>query len=446
MIFNDMNIVDESDSELSEFIENITPHFEESLTRAFKNETLVFHREEKKHSFQTIHDVLFKSGDTIIELRKLQLPWVPDFRINQLKAHLGTLCLDLNLNLGSLKVEGEYEANNINLQTFLPITHEGKIIINFKNMTARGKVGLFIKDDGFLPENYDLVYETSGVDIKVKYYVNDGSIIDTELSKDNVEDTLGISMWSQMTQILTELLSRQLEKVIAEFSLSELFGDMEESLRNRERALILRADRVADSLLCAAKDYIVQRTCRRVITPNFESAFKRKPGSVHLGTVRTCQGYVKDLSTLTRRRSWSCFDDGKEMIMFGYISLEDFKHSFRLYEVEYEYTKVNGSIDMTLYENRLLVKIVFVRNNDLCECRLNELQFTFIRDIDVDISGLASFGWLSSRLRSWSIGSLHQATDVLEGFIKEAFNYAIQHVKYEYGSIEVQTNYKNKII
>lgn len=61
------------------------------------------------------------------ELSKLQLPWVPDFRINQLRAHLEMLCLDVHLNLGSLKIEGEYEANNARLQDFLPVAHEGKV-------------------------------------------------------------------------------------------------------------------------------------------------------------------------------------------------------------------------------------------------------------------------------------------------------------------------------
>lgn len=53
----------------------------------------------------------------------------------------------------------------------------------------------------------------------------------------------------------------------------------------------------------------------------------------------------------------------------------------------------------------------------------------FFRDIDVDISGLASLTWLEPKVKSWVIGNLrYNALGVLEKHIKEAFEHAITNV------------------
>lgn len=49
------------------------------------------------------------------------------------------------------------------------------------------------------------------------------------------------------------------------------------------------------------------------------------------------------------------------------------------------------------------------------------------RDIDVDISGLASLGWLYPRIVSWTIANFRrQGKNVLEKLAKEGFEYAIE--------------------
>ncbi|XP_045477241.1 uncharacterized protein LOC123682574 [Harmonia axyridis] len=432
MILRNINFVDELNDELRDLIDEITPHFEESLTRAFKNDTLSYHRQERKDCIHTLDNVVHNIGETIIELRKLQLPWVPDFRINQLRAHLGMLCLDVSLNLGSLTIEGDYEANNARLQEFLPVAHEGKATITFNNMAAKGRVGLFINDDSLLPENYDIVYETRKVDIRVQYQTNNARCVETEISRNNVEETLGISMWSQLTQILTELLNRQLRRVLSEFALSDLFRDKMDNFREREKELILKSNRLADCLLCSTKDFIVHNENREVFTPNYDVIFRGKPTSINLGNVRTSHGDLKDLSTLNRNKSWSCFGNEKEMIFFGSFSLKEFKHTFRLYEAEYDSTKVSGSISMSVYKNDIFFRVKFLKNEFTCDYIMDDMKLQEIRDIDVDISGLASLGWLYPRIVSWTIANCRRhGKVVLEKYIKEAFDYAIEEINRE---------------
>lgn len=61
------------------------------------------------------------------ELQNLKVPYKPDFRINQFSVDLSMLTLNMTLNLGNIRVSGDYVANNKSLYPFLPITHTGKI-------------------------------------------------------------------------------------------------------------------------------------------------------------------------------------------------------------------------------------------------------------------------------------------------------------------------------
>lgn len=62
------------------------------------------------------------------ELRDLKFPWIPDFRIIEMAADLPMSCLDVSFNLGPLRVEGMYEANNSTLRKWLPVSHVGKLL------------------------------------------------------------------------------------------------------------------------------------------------------------------------------------------------------------------------------------------------------------------------------------------------------------------------------
>lgn len=97
--------------------------------------------------------------------------------------------------------------------------------------------------------------------------------------------------------------------------------------RAREKELIQKSNRLADCLLCLAKDFFVQNDYREVFTPNYDIIFRGKPSSISLGSLRTSQGDFKDLSTLNRLSSWSCYGNPKEIIFFGSFSLKDFKVS-----------------------------------------------------------------------------------------------------------------------
>lgn len=61
------------------------------------------------------------------ELGNLNFPWIPDFRITSLSVDLNMLCLDIELKLGDLRVEGEYEATSLSLLKVIPVSNVGKI-------------------------------------------------------------------------------------------------------------------------------------------------------------------------------------------------------------------------------------------------------------------------------------------------------------------------------
>ncbi|XP_044253665.1 uncharacterized protein LOC123004450 isoform X1 [Tribolium madens] len=414
-------------SEIKKLLLEITPNFDENLKRAFRNEGVRLQR--MQNSGRNIHqldDVLLSIDDTKIELRNLKFAWIPDFRILDMSSDLPMSCLDLSLNLGNLRIEGEYEANNTTLRRWLPVSHVGRIVIGFNNVRANGKVGLLLNQDSFVPQNYDIIYEPTDVVIRVSYHVDGENEVQNEITNSNIEATLGKTVWIQLTEILSNLLHRQLAEVVVEFSVTELLVDRDEEYREYAKGQAARANKLLDSLLCSAKDYLVAKKLRTVKTPPFDVVFKGKVSGVQQGTFSTGEGFLQDLATLTRIHSFSLYEDKHKLTIYGGISLREFKLGYEGYHGEYEETAVSGSIKGSLYKNEIFVKITVKKEGERCSTQLDSVQVVVIKDIDIDISGLASLSWLTSKLKSWVIGHLRQrALPVLETYVKEALVHAI---------------------
>ncbi|CAH2008414.1 unnamed protein product [Acanthoscelides obtectus] len=222
----------ELSGDLKELIKRITPGFEENLVRAFKNEGLRYQQSTNNNrNVKKLDTVLISVDDTKIELGNLKFPWAPDFRIIKLSADLSMLCLDVAFKLGDLRIEGEYEATNMTLQRLLPISSNGRIETTFRDVVTRGKVGLLIEGDSFVPENYDIEYESTETSISVKYYINNQTEIENNVVRAKEDDIIGNAIWKQLKAILTSILHKQLGESIVQFSLTDLLEDEDQELR-----------------------------------------------------------------------------------------------------------------------------------------------------------------------------------------------------------------------
>ncbi|XP_063904525.1 uncharacterized protein LOC135123628 isoform X4 [Zophobas morio] len=422
-----MSLFTELPSEMKQLLTDVTPNFDENLKRAFRNEAVRLQRKQNTNRYvHQLDDVLLSVDDTKIELRNLKFPWIPDFRILDMSCDLPMSCLDLSLNLGNLRIEGEYEANNTTLRRWLPVSHVGRIVIGFNNVRANGKIGLVLKQDSFVPQNYDIKYEPTDVVVRVSYHVDADNKVENEITNSDIEATLGKTVWVQLTETLSNLLHKQLGEVVVEFSVTELLMDRDEEYREYVKEQATRANKLLDSLLCSAKDYLVAKELRVVKTPPFDVVYKGKASGVQQGTFTTAEGFLQDLATLTRLHSFSLYEDKHKLTIYGGISLREFKHGYEAYQCEYEDTNVSGSIKGSVYKNQIFVKITVKKEGERCSTHLDSVQVTNIKDIDIDISGLASLSWLTSKLKSWVIGHLRQkALPVLETYVKEALLHAI---------------------
>ncbi|KAJ8923045.1 hypothetical protein NQ315_001593 [Exocentrus adspersus] len=416
----------ELSSDFRQLLDSVKPGFEANLIRAFKNEAV--RNQQKTNNNRYIHkmdNILFSVGDTKIELSNLKFPWIPDFRIINMSADFSMLCLDVSLKLGDLRVEGDYETNNLTLQKLLPISNNGKIAVVFRDVTAKGRIGLLIKGDSLVPENYDIKYESAETAITVKYYISSENEIENKI---NVQhgDTIGGTIWVQLYDILTRLLHLQLAEVVVEFSLTELLIDEDEQLRELAREHSQRANKLLDSLLCTAKDYLVAMNYRSIETPAINVVYRGKLTGVHQGKLTTKEGYIQDLSTLSRLHDLSLYEDRQNLVVYGSLTLREFKHGYDYYSSQFEDTRIEGNIKASVYKNNISIKLTVVKEAERCKTQLETIKLTTIRDIDVDASGLASLTWLSPKLESWVIGHLrHNAVPVLEKYITEAFQQAI---------------------
>lgn len=419
----------ELSSELRETICAVTPKFEENLKRAFQNEG--FRREnlaEKKDRLHPLDDVLFTVGDNIIELRDLKLTKTPDFRISSLSADFSMLTLHVTINLGNLRVEGDYEANNKTLQYFFPIVHTGKVRITFENVIATGRIGMFIKEDSFIVEHYDLTYTPRDVTVLVLYKEENSDIrVENEISRQKVEDTIALTFWLELKDTVTNLLHRQLQAVIVEESLNELFGENDTELRTHANQLVLKANRLVDSLLCTAKSEIVSESARILEAPHLSVIFKGRHPSQQQGLLEARDGYIQDLSTLSRSNNFSFYENEKEVIVYGCLNMREFKYGYENYNGRHVKALVGGSIRGMIYRNKIFLKLSLSKSHEHCLTHLETVQFRSVNDVEVIVSGLGSLSWLARNVKTWMIGNLrNEVLIILENKIRNAFEYAIE--------------------
>ncbi|KAG5896987.1 hypothetical protein JTB14_018502 [Gonioctena quinquepunctata] len=336
------------------------------------------------------------------------------------------MCLDVTFKIGDLRVEGEYEATNMTLQRLLPITNNGKIEVTFKDVSAKGRIGLLIRGDSLVPENYDISYEATETSLSVKYFISSENEVENKVVKQNGDDFIGNTIKVQLTTILTNMLHRQLAEAVTQFSVTELMKDEVAQLCGLAREHSSRANKLLDSLLCTAKDFLVERNFRSIETPPFNVVYRGKLSALSQGTMRTGSGYIQDLSTLSRLQDLSLFEDPQKLVVYGSLTLREMKHGYEHYSSQFEETGISGSIRTTVYENRISIKLYVHKEGEYCKTQLENVQVNTVKDIDVDTSGLASLSWLVPKVESWVIGNIrYKALPVLERYIREAFEFAI---------------------
>ncbi|KAJ8972785.1 hypothetical protein NQ317_004468 [Molorchus minor] len=365
----------EISSDFRQLLDGIKPGFEQNLIRAFRNEAVRNQqRANNKGYIHKLDNILLSQDDTKIELANLRFPWIPDFRIVSLSVDLAMLCLDVSFKLGNLRVEGDYEASNASLQSLLPVSNNGKIEVLLVDVTARGRVGLLVRGDSLVPENYDIQYEPA--ETVVKYFISSENEIENKIVKQNGEYSIGEYVRTQLNDILTRLLHLQLAESVVEFSVTELLVDEDAQLRELAREHSQRANKLLDSLLWTAKDYLVAGNHRTIETPPFSVVYRGKLAGVYQGKFETGKGYIQDLSTLSRLQDLSLFEDKRKLVVYGSLGLRDMKHGYDHYTSEFEETEIEGSIKTAVYRNKIFVKLSVVKEGERCRTELDGIQLS----------------------------------------------------------------------
>ncbi|KAF5293546.1 hypothetical protein FQA39_LY03031 [Lamprigera yunnana] len=415
-------------SELKDVLKEVTPKFEEHFKRAFQNEGFRRQTCKEKKEMHQLDDVLFSAGDNIIELKDLKILRGPDFRISSLFIDFPMLTVNIALTLGDVIVEGDYVVNNRTLKYFFPLTHTGKTEVIFQRVVATGRIGMSIKEDSFVFQHFDLTYTPLFVTAFVSYKDDKSDMkFENEISNTAVEATIATTFWKDLKATITSSLHEQMQAVVAEESISELLGETEEELRNHAHNLALKGNRLFDSLLCTAKGRIVSESARLLRTPTLDVLFKGRYPSQQQGSLEANEGYIQDLSTLSRSNDVSFYENEQEVIIYGCLNLREFKYGYKKYKSQYARTYVEGSITTTAYRNKILLKISLSKSTDNSVTQLDSIQFSLVNDVDIVVSGLGSLTWLAKDVKSWMIGKLKgEVLPIIEKRIANAFEYAIR--------------------
>lgn len=422
-------VVSELSGDYAELVKQCTPVFQENIVSAFNNEMARNHR--RKNFIKTTHNldtILLSLDNTKIELSDLKLPWLPDFKVVNLSVNLLKLCIDIHFKLGDLKVSGNYVVNNVALQNVLPVSSNGTISVNFSDVSVQGRVGLLIRGDSFMPENYDVDYTWGESEVTVNYFVNKETQVENTITRPAGEQVLAEKIWLQLKEVLTITLREQLKSVVVEYSVTESLADEDAKLRQLATYQSSKANGLFDTLLCAAKDHLVAKNYRIIETPSFDVIYKGKLSSTEQGIFKSGNGFIRDLSSLSRLTDLSLFEDENELLVYGTLGIRDFKHGYEKFTTKYEDNELTGSIKAQIYASEIFVKLSFEKNEENPQkTKVEKIETRLLSDIETDTSGLGSLSWLIPKTQSWVMGHLRSnSMEVLLKYIEEAFNFAIE--------------------
>ncbi|KAL1494049.1 hypothetical protein ABEB36_009712 [Hypothenemus hampei] len=400
---------------------------EANFVYAFNNAMARKHR--RKNFIKTIHDlhpVLLAIANTNIQLTNLQSSWLPDYKIQTFSINLPKLCLDIEFKIGDLTVTGNYETNNLKLRNVLPVTNTGTVTVNYLNAELKGRVGLLIEGDSFMPENFDVEYSKEKSEVIVSYYVDKDTKVENQVTAEQEEQIIADKIWIQLTEEITNILRETLREVIVEFSVEESLGNEDELLREYVVSQTRKANALFDVLLCSAKDHLVESKLQILETPGFEVLYKGKPSSTITGIFDSGRGLIKDLSSLSRLSDLSLFEDEHQLLVYGTLTIRDFRHDYENFSTTFDGNHLTGSLKAQIYELKIFVKLSFDRNEEKNgKAKVEKLEVRSLRGIHVDTSGLGSLSWLIPNTQSWLIGHLRATTlDILLKRIESVFSYA----------------------
>ncbi|XP_019761983.2 uncharacterized protein LOC109538960 isoform X2 [Dendroctonus ponderosae] len=415
-------------SEYVSFLEQFNPNIQENIVSAFNNEMARNHR--RKNFIKTVHNldtILLSLDNTKIELSKLTLEWLPDFKVINLGVNLCKLCLDIDFKLDDLPVSGNYEVNNVALQNVLPVSSNGAITVVYTDVTVKGRVGLLIQGDSFVPENYDVDY-TWNSEVSVSYFINRDTKVEAKVTRPTDDQIIAKTIWTQLKEVLTTILKDQLKGVVVEYSVQESLADEDEKLRQLAQSQLTKANGLFDTLLCAAKDYLVAKDLRTIETPPFEVLYRGKLSSTETGLFESGNGYIKDLSTLSRLSDLSLFEDERQLLVYGTLGMREFKHGYDSFKTKFEDNDLTGSLKAQVRGTEIFVKLSFEKSEESPQkTKVEKIETRLLRDTAIDTSGLGSLSWLIPTTQSWVLGHLRSTSmDILLKQIEAAFSYAIE--------------------
>ncbi|XP_046423411.1 uncharacterized protein LOC124181162 isoform X1 [Neodiprion fabricii] len=428
-----MDVLKVQNPDLAQAIEWTKETIETMITRSFTNaavrRSIWSNAPAKQHPLK---DVFFTvKGDTHVELTNLKLLREPDFRFTSVTARFEFLFLAAEIDVGDLEVSGEFFVQNTALNAFLPLTTSGQISIIFKNVKAKGSIGVYPIEDCFLTNNsYAIEYKPEKVLIKTTYRDSEGEI-SGQLDRDELSDTLGAHLWMDLTSRLNHLLKMELDEVIVELSACDLLqgeSDLVDAITEHSKAVNVVTNDIFDKILANANNRINELKVSTIPTPDIDASFTKKlAGVVTTGRFTARNGIFQNLATISRKGNVSIAVEDGNIVIFGTVGLAELKISYDHYEAKLMDVGPTGAIQTTVGRNEALFKFVLDKKDQDVKIRLADFKITNISDVEAHVTGLGGLNWLASKISSWMASTLRwKVAPVIEARVKENINKVLE--------------------
>lgn len=400
-----MDIGKHFDAEYRTTLLDIQSNFQQNLNRNMENDILRdVNRKFTPKTFQNVSapDGIYASN---VELTMISLITPVLIESGQTKVDLLQECVICDYELKELTVEANYSGEA-----------EAKVTFSIYGTLLSGRVGLFRREDSFVPLNYDIKLLPKEIKTLITY--NDSSEEIVDVSSDVVETMVNL-FWIELYEFVMRNFARTLSGNVVEYSFGEMFLDEPEKYMAFELERIQMANNIFDEKLKQFVDVV--RGCAKT---NFKGRFSS--GGV-IFNFQAVSHELKNMSSLRRVHDASWFDNDVESSVYASTSIQDFKFVITECVITPEHdseVQVKGALKIQPDRNRINIKFQTLKLGDNRQCRvlvdLTELDISFV-DLD-ELNCDISFSTHQQSVLPVVVGHLRQQTDVILQKHADAFN------------------------
>ncbi|KDR17359.1 uncharacterized protein LOC110831783 [Zootermopsis nevadensis] len=344
--------------------------------------------------------------NTLAHIFNIQLSIPLDIDIGIINPDFSRMILNVDSNIGSMEIEGDYSLLTKNL-AMISLISQGHFYVSLHNVTLTGKIALALTPAALLPLDSNFVYKPQEVTARVIPMTEITLPQDVNLSKDIVGGVLAETINNKIRDQLNYYVDTQINLALSKISVFTVGHKNVKPVAEEHLTQNVKISDLFDELLADVKEGILENQEDDIDIPSFHRNFSEKlETSIVNGTFTAERGWLSGLSTIKRSSNVSLSKSGEEFILSAMIEFDDLQMGYDKYVAMFLKSKVTGELHGNFMHRQLTMKVAMDPKEDgTCVSTLNELRNFKVNAYRIKkITNIGSFDWLQTRINNWLIG------------------------------------------